>query len=64
MPATSITAGSTKTLLNVSGPGIINRMRVTISDCSPIMLRSLILKMYWDNEDKPAVSVPSVIFSA
>ncbi len=54
----SITAGSTKTLLNVSGPGIINRMWVTISDRSPIMLRSLILKMYWDNEDKPAVSVP------
>ncbi|MBK8884510.1 MAG: DUF2961 domain-containing protein [Bacteroidales bacterium] len=54
----SITAGSTKTLLNVSGPGIINRMWVTISDRSPLMLRSLVLKMYWDNEDKPAVSVP------
>ena len=54
----SIRAGSTKTLLNMSGPGIINRMWVTISDRSPVMLRSLVLKMYWDNEEKPAVSVP------
>jgi hypothetical protein len=54
----SITAGATKTLLDVKGPGIINRMWVTISDRSPEMLRSLIINMYWDNETKPAVSVP------
>ena len=54
----SIRAGSTKTLLNMAGPGIINRMWVTISDRSPVMLRSLVLKIYWDNEEKPAVSVP------
>jgi hypothetical protein len=54
----SITAGATKTLLNIDGPGIINRMWITISDRSPEMLRSLVINMYWDNEDKPAVSVP------
>jgi hypothetical protein len=54
----SITAGATKTLLKIDGPGIINRMWVTISDRSPEMLRSLIINMYWDNEVKPAVSVP------
>jgi hypothetical protein len=54
----SIRAGSTKILLNLKGPGVINRMWVTISDRSPVMLRSLVLKMYWDNEVKPAVSVP------
>ena len=54
----SITAGSTKVLLNMNGPGIINRMWVTISDRSPAMLRSLVLNIYWDNEEKPAVSVP------
>lgn len=54
----SITSGSTKTLLNMKGPGIINRIWVTISDRSPQMLRSLIINMYWDNEEKPAVSVP------
>jgi hypothetical protein len=54
----SIGAGSTKTLLNITGSGIISRMWVTISDRSPVMLRSLVIKMYWDNEKKPAVSVP------
>ncbi len=54
----SIRAGATKILLKMKGPGIINRMWVTISDRSPAMLRSLVLKMYWDNSDKPAVSVP------
>ena len=54
----SITAGATKTFLNIKGPGIINRMWVTISDRSPAMLRSLVIKIYWDNEEKPAVSVP------
>jgi len=54
----SITAGSTKVLLNMNGPGIINRMWVTISDRSPAMLRSLVLNIYWDNEEKPSVSVP------
>lgn len=54
----SITAGATKTLLNIDGPGIISRIWVTISDRSPQMLRSLIINMYWDNEKKPAVSVP------
>jgi hypothetical protein len=54
----SISAGATKTLLNITGPGIITRIWITISDRSSLMLRSLILNMYWDNSDKPAVSVP------
>ena len=54
----SISAGATKTLLKMDGPGIINRMWITISDRSPEMLRSLVINMYWDNEEKPAVSVP------
>jgi hypothetical protein len=54
----SIAAGATKVLLDMEGPGIINRMWITISDRSPRMLRNLIINMYWDNETKPAVSVP------
>lgn len=57
-PCDSITAGATKTILNIKGPGIINRMWITISDRSPEMLRSLVIKMYWDNSNKPAVNVP------
>lgn len=54
----SIAAGATKVLLDMKGPGVINRMWVTISDRSPVMLRSLVLNIYWDNNEKPAVSAP------
>jgi Protein of unknown function (DUF2961) len=54
----SLNAGESKTLLDVSSAGIIQRMWVTINDRTPAMLRSLRLRMYWDGEDKPAVDVP------
>ncbi|HEX2975903.1 MAG TPA: glycoside hydrolase family 172 protein [Bacteroidales bacterium] len=54
----SIAAGAKKVVLNMKGPGIINRMWFTISDRSPEMLRSLLINIYWDNQEKPAVSVP------
>lgn len=51
-------AGQSLTLLNVEGPGIINRMWFTIDDRSPEMLRSLKIEMFWDDASKPAVSAP------
>jgi len=51
-------AGKTKVLLDVKGPGIINRMWFTIQDRSPEMLRSLKIEMFWDGENQPAVSAP------
>lgn len=54
----AIPAGATKTLLNVQGSGVINRIWITIDNRGPEMLRSLKLEMFWDNEPKPAVSVP------
>ncbi|GEM_PF-120874 len=53
-----IKAGETVALLEVDGAGIINRIWLTINDRSPKMLRSLRLDMYWDGEQKPAVSAP------
>jgi len=53
-----IKAGETKVILDVKGPGIIHRWWATIDNRSPEMLRSLRIDMYWDNEEKPAVSVP------
>src|SRR5699024_9431644 len=38
--------------------GIVNKIRMTIKDRSPVMLRSLRIEMYWDGASKPAVSVP------
>lgn len=49
--------GETKTLLNVNGEGIVQRIWLTI-DQDPQKLRSLRLQMYWDGDSKPAVDVP------
>jgi hypothetical protein len=51
-------SGASKTLLDVAGTGIIQRMWVTVRDRSPEMMRSLRLRMYWDGATKPAVDVP------
>ncbi len=56
--ANRVLAGETVTLLQAKGAGIINRIWLTINDRSPEMLRSLRLEMYWDDSEKPAVSVP------
>lgn len=51
-------AGATLTLLDIKGPGIIQRMWMTMWDRSPEMLRGTRLRIYWDDETKPAVDVP------
>jgi hypothetical protein len=45
-------------LLDVEGPGVINRMWFTIVDRTPEMLRSLKIEIFWDGCSKPAVSAP------
>ncbi|TAE52565.1 MAG: DUF2961 domain-containing protein [Bacteroidetes bacterium] len=57
-PYDQVKAGATQTLLDLQGPGVINRIWLTINERSPQMLRGLVLNMYWDGESKPAVSVP------
>ena len=57
-PYERIQPGESKVLLDTKGPGIINRIWMTINDRSPRMLRSLKIEMFWDGEKKPAVSVP------
>ena len=50
--------GETKTLLNVTGAGVIQRMWMTISDRTPQVLRAIKIEMFWDGATAPAVSVP------
>jgi hypothetical protein len=50
--------GETKTLLNTTGAGVIQRMWMTISDRSPQVLRAIKIEMFWDGAATPAVSVP------
>src|SRR6185369_16252109 len=57
-PYDTIASGKSYALLDIQGAGVINRMWITINDRSPRMLRALKIEMFWDNEVKPAVSVP------
>ncbi len=54
----SLKSGESKTLLDIEGPGIIQRMWFTVRDRSPEMMRAMRLRIYWDGETKPAVDVP------
>lgn len=54
----TILPGSTRTIVNYKGNGIIQRMWYTISERSPEVLRSVRLKIFWDGAEKPAVDVP------
>src|SRR5688500_10266185 len=47
-PSDNIASGETKTLLDIKGAGVIQRIWLTINDRSPAMLRSLRLEIYWD----------------
>jgi len=56
-----IKPGETKVLFDVQGCGIIHRIWMTIGEVSilsPKMLRSLRIEIFWEGEEKPAVSAP------
>jgi hypothetical protein len=53
-----IAAGDSAVLLDLSGPGEIRRIWITVSSQDPDYLRRLALRMYWDDEREPSVNVP------
>ena len=54
----SIKPGETYVLAELDGPGIINHIWMTISAKDPFYGRSLVLRIFWDGSDKPAVESP------
>ena len=55
----NIAPGQTITLMDCAGAGIIHRFWMTISQQDTnIMLRQVILRMYWDGETEPSVACP------
>lgn len=54
-PAIKLEGKSTATLAEIEGPGVIQHMWMT---CAPEFWRTLILRIYWDGEEKPSVEVP------
>lgn len=54
-------SGETITLANISGSGVLHHIWITVADKTPsdwYVLRNLILRMYWDEEEKPSVEAP------
>lgn len=50
--------GETATLAELTGPGRIVRIWVTIDSRDPWFLRRILLRMFWDDETHPSVEVP------
>lgn len=53
--------GATVTLAEISGPGIIEHIWITVTDhteADTFVLRDLVLRMYWDDETEPSVESP------
>ena len=58
-PRFTLNPGESRVLAHAENTsGIIRRMWITISDQTPETLRGIKLEMFWDNSEKPAVSVP------
>jgi len=60
-PCIDIKLGETKTIANIQGQGIIKHIWITVNKKSSkyfYVYRNLILRMYWDGEEKPSVEVP------
>lgn len=54
-PAVWVEPGTTFTVAEIEGPGAIQHIWLT---CYPSTWRSLIVRMYWDEETAPSVEVP------
>lgn len=56
-----IESGATLELARITGPGVIRHLWITVPEATrdgPWVLRDLILRMYWDGNEQPAVEVP------
>jgi hypothetical protein len=53
-----IAPGATQELFNSTGPGIITHIWFTISAESPNHLKEIVLRGYWEGNDKPSIEVP------
>ena len=60
-PCLRLPMGNTVVLADIDGPGVITHIWITVTDRSEknnFVLRDLVLRMYWEGEDTPAVESP------
>ena len=56
--AWTVKAGETVVLADLTGPGAITHIWNTVASQDPFSGRSLVLRIYWDGNDKPSVEAP------
>jgi hypothetical protein len=56
-PAVQITPGTEVTLCDISGAGTIRHLWITTAP-SPVNLRSLVIRIWWEGQDHPGVEAP------
>jgi len=56
--ANPIKPGETRTIGDVAGPGVITHIWITIATPEHYHLKKIVLRMYWDDQDSPAVETP------
>lgn len=54
-PCITLEPGSTTTLADIAGPGIVQHIWITVH---PNAYRDTVLRFYWDEEETPSVEVP------
>lgn len=54
-PCITLEPGSTTTLADIAGPGVIQHIWITVH---PHCWTDLVIRMYWDGEDTPSVECP------
>lgn len=50
--------GTTTTLMDVSSPGMITHIWITINSREAYHLKKLVLRAYWDQESEPSIEAP------
>ena len=50
--------GETKEVFRSAGPGVITHIWFTWASKSPMALKEMVLRIYWDGHDKPSVETP------
>jgi D-arabinan exo alpha-(1,3)/(1,5)-arabinofuranosidase (non-reducing end) len=53
-----VKAGETRTLAELTGPGIIKHFWTTIATNEQYHLKRIVIRMYWDGQSRPAVEAP------
>ncbi|MBN1670307.1 MAG: DUF2961 domain-containing protein [Kiritimatiellae bacterium] len=56
--AIGVAPGETVPLADITGPGMIRQIWLTIRNRDPVGLRSYVLRIYWDDSELPSVEAP------